>query len=181
MPRADVQKHGPFFKQLRAINASVSTCSERIAAAHGMIAVKLIRITGLIHQLVDKSRGLMPAGRRLFVLHLIRWARTKSPVPACRLTRSHGPCALLHSRNRVGWGIPSKHLKNGVAKWAGSICSRTLDDMNAGDALMARGGDSGVLYIRVLYEDLVRSPIATLEHVRAAWQSSASSRRQLLS
>jgi len=146
MPRADGKTREPHI--LSVINASVSACSERIAAARGMIAVKLIRIPGLLHLLVDQSRGLMPAGRRLFVLHLIR-----------------DPRALLHSRNRVGWGQPSKLLKNGVARWAGTICSQTLKDMDAGDALMARGGDNGVLYIRVLYEDLVQSPIATLDRV----------------
>ncbi|KAJ1641530.1 hypothetical protein T492DRAFT_920247 [Pavlovales sp. CCMP2436] len=148
MPRADGKKREPHIEQLRAINASVSACSERIAAARGMIAVKLIRIPGLLHLLEDQPRGLMPAGRRLFVLHLIR-----------------DPRALLHSRNRVGWGQPLKLLKNGFAKWAGTICSQTLKDMNAVDALMARGGDNGVLYIRVLYEDLVQSPIATLDRL----------------
>lgn len=69
----------------------------------------------------------------------------------------------MHSRYRVRWNdTPKKPVK--IAKWADNICSQTLDDMHTGDAL-AENGDLRIVYVRILYEDLVRSPLAVATRV----------------
>lgn len=74
------------------------------------------------------------------------------------------PRALLHSRYRVGWGIPKTKRPTDIARWAGKMCSLTLRDMRTGAAIAA-GNMSGALYIEVRYEDLVRFPLESVRRV----------------
>jgi len=91
----------------------------------------------------------------------------------CARRAAQDPRALLHSRFRVGWGTPKTRKWVDVAKWAGKMCSTTLRDMRAGEAVRGgvggggggRRGERNALYVRIKYEELAQHPLEEVRRV----------------
>lgn len=181
---------GNYAAQLTNITLSLPACRTQLSSCHGTVAAKIVRIPGMLDMLhAASARALRPAERRLVIIHVIRVrARLHMAVLTSRSRRRacaalsrtcalalvsvtlalQDPRALLHSRYRVGWGVPRSGRRVDVSKWAGQMCSATLRDMQTGAMLSSSGGGGrGTLYLRVRYEDLVRSPLETVRHVYA--------------
>lgn len=217
--RSEQIEYRKWAAQLRQMVETAPDCRRALGACGSAVAVKVVRLSGLLDVLYAEWRRDQAARRaaaaqrgtrrRIVFVHVVRvragarlaWqrqrrmglraprdatgahalsgatrrarVRARAPPPVTLARAAQDPRALLHSRIKVGWGMPKTRRPPAVQRWAKKICSLTLLDMQTGQSLNTNASlPAGAVaagrrdvYVRVRYEDLVTDPIGQAERV----------------